>query len=235
MVHSSFPLRARALLVGGSLLALAGCADGRGGPVAYEPVGFGRPDVEVIPVQAARQTIGPLDKITVNVFQVPQLSGEHQVDLNGNVDLPLIGVVKAVGRTLDEFSTDLEARYGAKYLRNPNISVAMMIQTIPTITVEGAVGVPGVFPIQGETTLIKAVALAKGTTPDANPSRVVIMRRINGQRMAAAYDLTAIRRAQAEDPIIYGNDIIVVDGSKTRGLIKDILSAIPLLGVFNPF
>jgi polysaccharide export outer membrane protein len=53
--------------------------------------------------------------------------------------------------------------------------------------------------------------------------------------MAAAFDLTAIRRGEAEDPIIYGNDIVVVDGSRSRAALRDVLSALPLLGVFTLF
>ncbi len=53
--------------------------------------------------------------------------------------------------------------------------------------------------------------------------------------MAAAFDLQAIRRAEAEDPPIYGNDIIIVDGSQARQMFRDLLSAIPLIGIFRPF
>jgi polysaccharide export outer membrane protein len=81
---------------------------------------------------------------------------------------------------------------------------------------------------------MRAVALARGTSEDANPGRVVVFRTINGQRMAAAFDLRAIRRAEAEDPAIYGNDIVVVDGSRARSIWRDVLGAIPILGVFAP-
>jgi polysaccharide biosynthesis/export protein len=89
--------------------------------------------------------------------------------------------------------------------------------------------------VQGSTTLMRAVALARGLSGDANPSRVVVFRTVNGQRMAAAFDLTRIRRAQAEDPAVYGNDVVVVDGSRARALFRDVLSSIPILGIFRPF
>jgi polysaccharide export outer membrane protein len=53
--------------------------------------------------------------------------------------------------------------------------------------------------------------------------------------MAAAFDLSAIRRAEADDPMIYGNDIVVVDGSRGRALFRDIMTAFPLLAIFRPF
>jgi polysaccharide biosynthesis/export protein len=83
--------------------------------------------------------------------------------------------------------------------------------------------------------LMRAVALAQGTSEDANPSRVYVFRTISGQRMAAAFDLRAIRRAEAEDPPIYGNDIVVVDGNRARSLFRDVIQTLPVLSLFRPF
>jgi polysaccharide export outer membrane protein len=81
-------------------------------------------------------------------------------------------------------------------------------------------------------TLIQAVALAKGTTEDANARRVAIFRTIGGQRQAAAFDLAAIRHGEAPDPQVYPGDIIVVDGSGVKAAFKRIIQAIPALGTF---
>ena len=74
-----------------------------------------------------------------------------------------------------------------------------------------------------------------GTDENANPHRVAVFRTIKGQRMAAAFDLTSIRRGQAEDPRIFSGDIVVVDGSKVRGTWATILQTLPLLAIFQPF
>src|SRR5258705_400361 len=71
----------------------------------------------------------------------------------------------------------------------------------------------GTFPITGPTSLMQAVALAGGTTEDANARRVAVFRTIGGKREAAAFDLAAIRHGQSQDPQIYPGDIVVVDGS----------------------
>jgi polysaccharide biosynthesis/export protein len=228
------PLRA---LVAAALAAglLTGCAAGRGGSVPYEPTGFVAPDAEALAVPAALQRIAPLDKVRVNVFQVAELSGEFQVDASGNIQFPLIGAVPAQGKTAAELSQDITRLLSARYLNQPNVQVAITEQTPQTITVDGAVRQPGVLPIRGATTLMRAVALASGTTEDANPSRVLVFRTINGERMAAAFDLQSIRRAESEDPAIYGNDIVVVDGDNTRRLWRDILQTLPVVGMFRPF
>jgi polysaccharide export outer membrane protein len=77
--------------------------------------------------------------------------------------------------------------------------------------------------------------MAKGTTEDANPSRVVVFRTIRGEKMAGAFDLQDIRRAKAEDPVIYGNDIVIVDGSRARQVYRELMGSLPLLSIIRPF
>ncbi|HET9428537.1 MAG TPA: polysaccharide biosynthesis/export family protein [Allosphingosinicella sp.] len=218
------------------MLALGGCgAGGRGGSVPYEPANFGAPDAEAVAVPPSQQRLSPLDKIRVTVFQVADLSGEFQVDAAGNIQFPLIGTVAAQGKTPIELKNEITRLLSARYLNQPDVQVAVTEQSEQTITVDGAVRQPGVVPIRGATTLMRAVALARGTSEDANPSRVLVFRTINGERMAAAFDLQSIRRAESEDPPIYGNDIVVVDGSNTRRMWRDIISTLPVLGMFRPF
>jgi len=218
-----------------ALLAVAGCASGPKSNVPYQPAGFGTPDVESLPATQGLQRIAPLDKLTINVFQVDSLSGEFQVDSAGISSFPLIGTVEAQGKTAPELAQVIAGRLGTKYLQNPNVQVSIKESLDQTVTVDGSVRQPGVYPLKGSTTLMRAVALARGTSEDANTNRVIVFRTIKGQRMAAAFDLSAIRRAGAEDPVIYGNDIVVVDGSRARSVFGYVLASIPLLSFFRPF
>jgi polysaccharide biosynthesis/export protein len=86
-------------------LLLSGCAGSRGGPIDYNVENFGRPDTPTVLALEEDYKIGPMDKLDIRVFQVPDLSGEFEVDLTGRVALPLLGSVKAVDLTtaqLDE-------------------------------------------------------------------------------------------------------------------------------------
>ena len=215
-------------------LVVAACA-GRGGPVPYDPKGFVAPDVEAQPVASASQPIGALDKLNVTVFQVESLSGEFTVDAAGRIDYPLLGSVQAQGRTTEELGRQLAASLSQKYLQSPNVQVAIKERAEQTITVDGSVRNPGVFTVKGPTTLLQAVAMAKGTSEDAKPSRVIVFRTIRGERMAGAFDLQDIRRAKAEDPVIYGNDIVIIDGSRARQVYRELIGSLPLLTVLRPF
>ena len=117
------------------------------------------------------------------------------------------------------------------YLQDADVSVTVEEKLREQVTVEGSVNKPGIFPVRGEIGLLQAIALAGGTSDMANPSKVVIFRQVEGQRVVAGYDLTAIRRGEAEDPQVFGNDIIVVDGSEARRTYGDFLKAVPLLGL----
>lgn len=227
--------RLRSLLVLSALIGVAGCASGRGGPVAYNPPNFGAPDVEAVAVAPTEQRIGPLDKIKISVFNVEEMSGEYQVNSAGNFSYSLLGSISAAGKTADELARILASRLNEKLYRNPQVQVSISAPAEQTVTVDGSVKAPGTFPVKGTTTLMRVVALASGISDDANPSRVVVFRTVGGQKMAGAFDLQAIRRAREPDPVIYGNDVVIVDGSRTRRLFKEIMSTVPLLGVLRPF
>ena len=218
-----------------ALMLLAGCVNKRGGNIPYDVAEFGRPDAPVSAAIEEDYRIAPLDTLKIAVFQVPDLSGDFEVDLTGNVALPLIGTVKAIDKSPRELQTELARRLGEKYLQSPQVSVGIKSSTTRNVTLDGAVRYPGLYPIERPVTLIQAIALAKGPADDANPRRVAVFRTIGGQRMAAAFDLTSIRRGEAQDPKIYSGDIIIVDGSKVRQTQREILGALPILGIFNPF
>lgn len=229
-------LRVAALLVATATapLVLAGCSEGRGGPIPYNKA-LAAPDAPtVVPLESSYR-IAPMDTVSVKVFKMPDLSGDYEVDLTGRIAMPLIGSVEAAELTTAQLGDKLTQAYGSKYLENPDIAVGVKASTRRSVTVDGSVKESGSFPVTGPMTLIQAVALAGGTAEDANPRRVALFRTIEGKRQAAAFDLTAIRRGQAEDPQIFPGDIVVVDGSSVKALQKSILNNLPILSIFRPF
>ncbi len=69
--------------------------------------------------------IAPLDVLDVTVFKVPDLNKTVQVAADGTITYPLIGQVRAAGKTAHELARDLEHNLGAKYLRSPQITVVI--------------------------------------------------------------------------------------------------------------
>jgi len=228
-----WPRRLLAALPFAAALLVAGCADTRGGTIPYDRP-LSAPDEVKFQTLESNYKIAPMDKLGIKVFKSEDLSGDYDVDLAGNISMPLIGQVKAANLTTAELDDVLTQKLAAKYLEHPDVSVAIKASTAHVVTVDGAVTEGGAFPVGGPITLIQAVAMAKGTTEAANARRVAVFRTIGGQRQAAAFDLTAIRRGQAPDPQIYPGDIVVVDGSSLKATQKQILQTIPLLAIFGP-
>lgn len=234
--RSARSIRRLALLLSGPLLcaSVTGCADTRGGPIAYSPSSFGSPDAPTVAPLDAGYKIAPLDTLTIKVFKMTDLSGDYEVDLMGQVSMPLIGRLTATDYTTAQFDDLLTQKLGEKYLENPDVSVGLKSSASRFVTVDGAVNKAGSFPANAPITLMQAVAQAGGATPEANVRRVAIFRTIGGKRQAAAFDLASIRRGEAADPAIYAGDIVVVDGSSIKALQKQILSGLPILSVFSP-
>lgn len=185
---------------------------------------------------ASDYRIGAQDLLEISVFGVQDLDKEVRVNSNGQISLPLIGGVMAGGRTIPELEQDLAGKYASGFLQNPQVSVFVKEYASQRITLEGAIVKPGIYPITGKTTLLQAIALSGGVDDKiADLGGIVLMRQIDGKRMAAVYDLRAVRRGKMEDPQVYGDDIIVVEASGSKSAYRRFIETIPALGVFRWF
>ena len=208
---------------------LGACQSGGGAGQPSAPLDV--PD-STSPLQGGDVRIGPLDLLDISVFGAPNLNGAYQVDFEGSLKLPLIGTFRVAGYTATELASYLEERLGERYLQDPDVTVRISKSRDRLITLDGSVAKPGLYPVQGQLTLMQAIALSGGTTESANTRRVIIFRQIEGKRNAGGFDLAAIREGKADDPLVYGNDIIVVDGSEARRRYGDLLRSLPLLSLF---
>ncbi|MFN3674404.1 MAG: polysaccharide biosynthesis/export family protein [Sphingomonas pseudosanguinis] len=118
--------------------------------------------------------LGVADKVRVIVFNEETLSGEFTVSDSGTLSLPLIGDVKATGRTPREVIRDIEAKLADGYLREPRVS--MDVLTYRPFYIMGEVTKPGEYPYSNGLTALNAVARAEGFTYRANKRKVFIKR-----------------------------------------------------------
>jgi len=63
---------------------------------------------------------------------------------------------------------------------------------------------------------------------------VIVFRTVNGQKMAAMFDLQAIRSGRTPDPEIFGNDIVVVGESEVQKFLRNFGTGFPIIGRFIP-
>ena len=221
------------------MLLLVACNSGGGVRKAAAGVAGGLPPPDTklssgVFQGAMEYRIGAQDLLTISVLSVPELNKDVRVKSNGQVTLPLIGVIMAGGRTIPELEGDLARKYSDGYLQRPQVSVFVKEFTSQRVTLEGAISKPGIYPINGSMTLIQAIAVAGGLDDKiADMSGIVLIRQVNGQRMAAAYDLRQVRKGVLEDPMIYGGDIITVEQSASKTAMRRFIETLPLLGVFS--
>lgn len=229
----------RTLLLVGVTAILAGCAGQSrdvGAMTAASTIDPAAMQAQSNGVAAEDYLIGPTDVLKVSVFQVPDLSfDELRVDSSGNIQMPLIGTVHAAGLTPSELSDNVRQQLGARYLQNPQVSISVVTSASQKVTVDGDVTKPGVYEMRGRTTLVQAIAMAEGPTRTADLESVAVFRQVDGQRMVAVFDLRAIRNGTMQDPVILGDDIIVVDRSRLNSAMREILSAVPALAIFRAY
>lgn len=175
--------------------------------------------------------IGSFDKLSIDVFGIEELTQkEVQADASGRISFPLAGVIEAGGKTPGEVESIIAQRLRGRYVRNPQVTVNLKETISQRVAVDGEVKEPGLYPVMGKMSLMRAVATAKGVSENAKLDDVVVFRTVNGQKMAALYNLKAIRRGVYEDPEIFANDVVVVGNSPARQIFRDVLQAAPILG-----
>ena len=166
--------------------------------------------------------IGTSDLIDIKVFQAEELNQKVRVDPRGNISLPLIGSVRAQGLSQFALEKTIAAKLGEKYLQNPQVSVSIEEFTSQRVTVEGEVNRAGVFPIQGEITLLQALALAGGPSNLADPAQIVLFRKNGNQVKAYNLNLNNIRSGKSQDPYIRNDDRIIAHRSGSRYWLREV-------------
>jgi polysaccharide export outer membrane protein len=189
-----------------------------------------------IPVTVTDPTIGsigPGDRLSIKVLEEPELtSDQYLVDAAGIIQMPLIGDIKTDGRTVEEIRDEIARRLGQRFIRDPQVVVSLAQHHKDVFTVEGQVREPGRYEVAIDMTLLGAIATAKGTGINARINEVVVMREINGQHLAARFNMDAIRMGRVPDPQIISGDKIVVGYSAGKGAWHDFLQAAPLFNIF---
>lgn len=227
----------RVVIAGGLLVLCAGCS----GMHAARDLPHGMAAYEVMPppdpnTPVAAYRIGPLDVLKVTVFQEKDLSFDQiQVDAAGNLSFPLIGAVHAAGDTALDLSNRIARALGKQYLVDPQVSVSVVSSVSQNVTVEGDVKQPGVYAINGSSTLLGALAQAQSPTDVAKLDQVVIFRNIDGKRAGAVFDVKAIREGRAPDPEVLGGDVIVVGFDQVKGAFRDLFKTAPFFYAFQYF
>jgi polysaccharide export outer membrane protein len=113
--------------------------------------------------------IGPEDLIEVSVFEEEKLNKTVRVSSQGNISLPLIGILRVKGLTANELEREIRELLAEKYLQDPHVSVFIKEYRSQRISVIGAVEKPGPYDVTGQKTVLNLLGMAGGLKEDAGP------------------------------------------------------------------
>ena len=113
--------------------------------------------------------IGPQDLLEITVFEVEKLNKSVRVSSQGNINLPLLGVLKVKGLTVEELEKEIRSLLAEKYMQDPQVNVLIKEYRNQRISVMGSVKNPGVFDVTGSKTILDMLAMAGGLGEDAGP------------------------------------------------------------------
>lgn len=164
-------------------------------------------------VAAANYSLGPKDRIKIEVFEVPELNTEARVAEDGTVTLPVLGAVPASGLTADELAAKIEQRLEADYVNRATVHVELTEVLSKTVTVLGAVAKPGTLGHPGRWTLLEAISAAGGLAADHGDTVRVQRRAANGltDQIALPVDDLVQRLDPRLNVPIFPDDVINVE------------------------
>jgi len=122
----------------------------------------------------ARSVLGPDDSVTIMALNVDEISKQWRIGPSGELNLPLIGRLKAAGMTADQLETAIASKL-KEFVRDPQVTVFVSDFKSHPVTVSGAVEKPGVLQLEKPTPLFAVLAQAGGIK-DAGPTVTVTRR-----------------------------------------------------------
>ena len=147
----------------------------------------------------ANGDIGPGDVLTVSYAGAPELNTTQKVRADGKVSLPMIGDVRAAGRSLSSFQSGLAGMY-EKHLQEPKV-VVTMVSAAAAVYVSGEVRTPSKIPLDRPLTALEAIMESGGFAPTGDPRKVSVVRTVKGSHQR--YNLNMSDALIGEAPVFY--------------------------------
>lgn len=154
--------------------------------------------------------IGIGDEVEIKLPFHGEFNDRVTVGPDGQVTLPLVGIVRMEGRTVADLTTELDQRF-SRDLQDPRVQIAIRAYASERVFVGGEVNNAGLYSIPGRIGVLEAVMMANGFTDTAQSHKVVLIRRgPSGQPMMRVIDVSGFVAGTADDVRVHPLDIIFV-------------------------
>ncbi|MCM8782992.1 MAG: polysaccharide biosynthesis/export family protein [Candidatus Omnitrophica bacterium] len=159
--------------------------------------------------QGKDYVFNPGDVIEIDVYGEPDLHTVCSIPEDGNINFPLIGRLKAAGLTVKELERLITELLAQDYLVNPQVRI--FVREYARIFIFGLVRQPGRYDLTKSLTLLSAISQAGGLLPEADPTRIKLIRAEGEKRYTQEIDLEKIMNNTAPDIILEPNDTIIIE------------------------
>ncbi|WP_310413495.1 SLBB domain-containing protein, partial [Chamaesiphon sp. OTE_8_metabat_110] len=160
-------------------------------------------------------TLGPGDRLRVDIFNVPEYSGEFYVLGDGAINLPVVGAIPIQGLTVQRASSLLTS-YFSRYVKRPIVTISVLAPRPVQFAIAGEVTRSGSYtvPFTGDNrkfpTISQAIQLAGGTTQTANLRQVQVRRAATGRVISVNIFDVLQRGNTAQDISLRDGDTIYI-------------------------
>ena len=148
-----------------------------------------------------------MDKIgTIRNAEARKLDG-YLVDSSGNIDIPYLGKVKAIGLTCSLLSESIKIEL-KEYVKNPSVRTKILNFRVSIL---GEVAKPGTFDVINQSiSFTELISRAGDFNKNADPTKVMIIRSSNNEIETHYLDLTSYEFFTSEYYFLKQNDKIYV-------------------------
>jgi polysaccharide export outer membrane protein len=191
--------RAERFVLAGVLLGLVACTQPQ------------RHSVNVGEVISSEDRVGIDDTFDVRVYGEGDLTGTFRVATDGTIDYPLAGRIQVAGLRTGEIQQLLVTRLRDRYLKDPQVVVAVKDRNSQKISVLGQVSRPGQVGYYPNMTIVDAIASAGGFTGIAAKNSVNLRREVKGKIEMHVYPVADISEGRSQNVMVQPGDVLVVD------------------------
>ncbi len=170
-------------------------------------------DIISVSISSLSEEANKLFDLNSNIPDPNYSSNSYLVDIDGNIEIPLIGTLQVMGKTTTEVKAIIKEEV-AKYVKQPTVNVRFVNFRV---TVLGEVTRPGVYSIANESaTVLEALGLAGDLTIFGNRQTIQIIRKKEEKQEFHLVDLTSKDFIGSSAYYLKNNDVIYVEPSKGR-------------------